>query len=243
MKKFRRIHQPADDLVDAAQHVVHFQRRTGEVGDLVQRLLQALRLLQRLDPRLRARCRQRRRRSCAAPAPARRRCGSGGRRLGQLGGDGDAGMSIVPDRFDGSGAARPCRWRCPAEPACRMRQQGRGGAAGVAEKPSPACGSRHRTTTCDPAGSCPPTHRPVAGQRRDVARLLPSRGALSRRPRAGRLAGNDRSPAHGARIARMVRRAAAPACAAGTFSGPWPIPCPPPCRVIRRKLHPACRSA
>ncbi|MDQ1132864.1 hypothetical protein QE386_001459 [Pseudoxanthomonas winnipegensis] len=41
-----RVHQRADHGVDAGQHLAHFQIGAGQVGDLVQRLLQALGLLQ-----------------------------------------------------------------------------------------------------------------------------------------------------------------------------------------------------
>jgi hypothetical protein len=47
------VHQAGDDGVDPAQQFLHVQRRAGQVGDLEQRLLQALGLLQRFDPRLR----------------------------------------------------------------------------------------------------------------------------------------------------------------------------------------------
>ena len=44
------VHELAHDRVDPAQHVLQFQAPAGEVGDLVQRLLQALRTMQRIDP-------------------------------------------------------------------------------------------------------------------------------------------------------------------------------------------------
>src|SRR3546814_6881299 len=39
----------SSDLVDAAEHVLHLEAGAGQVGNLVQRLLQALGLLQRFD--------------------------------------------------------------------------------------------------------------------------------------------------------------------------------------------------
>ena len=47
------VHQLAHDRVDPAQHLLQLQAAAGEVGDLVQGLLQALRAVQGLDPLLR----------------------------------------------------------------------------------------------------------------------------------------------------------------------------------------------
>ncbi len=48
-----RRHQSADHAVDPRQHLAHLQIGAGEVGDLIQRLLQPLGFLQGLDPRVR----------------------------------------------------------------------------------------------------------------------------------------------------------------------------------------------
>ncbi len=49
-----RVHQRTDDRVQAMQQLAHLDFGAGQFGDLVQRLLQQPRLLQRVHPRLRA---------------------------------------------------------------------------------------------------------------------------------------------------------------------------------------------
>ena len=100
------IHQRADHRVDAAEHLRHFQVGAGQVGDLVQRLLQALGFFQRHDARLRARGIQRGRHQ-----------GLGQRQPGLGLGAGPAAAAVTPPRQ----CAR-CHRRCPRRgPAARLR--------------------------------------------------------------------------------------------------------------------------
>src|SRR5690606_4849776 len=97
--EIRGRHQPADDAVDALEHLGHLEARSGEVGDLVQALLQPFRLAQGLDPGLGlgrgdgGRDQPPRQR---APGIARGRR----QRLRQACGNGDARLAFLPAFID-----------------------------------------------------------------------------------------------------------------------------------------------
>ena len=176
---------------------------TGEIGDLVQRLLQPLRFLQRDDPRLRPGRRQRRRHHPPRDAqPCRAR--SRRQRLGQPGGDRDVGCRPRPSGCR-SGRARLRRSRRRGRPA-------RAPAAPVTHARPRTChrriaGSRQHTTSEDPLGKVSPRSS-ASPARIDVAWLR------LRKPRRHLLGG---SPVHGRRIARRPASRGNPIAPAGAF--------------------------
>ena len=110
------------------QHVGHLQVGAGQVGDLVQRLLQAFGFLQRFGARLRLRPRPGARRPAAAPSPASLARGLR-QRFRHLRGDGGAHGRRRRPRQSASGAGRRRRPRRTQQLLGQLRQA-RGSAVG-----------------------------------------------------------------------------------------------------------------
>ena len=189
------IHQPADHAVDATEHFVHLQPGAGQIGNLVQRLLQALRFFQRFDPRFpMRRCKR-----CGDRAPSQHQPGiTRGRRqcVTQRRGDRNPGLAFIPGRVDLDGGS--CR-DIAVEAVLGMRMQRRRSAGhgrqsrtrfGVAPAHDDFRAPRQRPGQC---------FGQPAQVRQNIASHPPRPdGCLYGGSLGGVTSGGDHSPAHGA---------------------------------------------